>query len=136
MHRNSGLRLAAMALMTVTALVLTGCAQTDPFDVYRDQGLPLVLDMSPTAGVIGTAVTLSGELFGATQGEGSVKVFCGSDGGAVDAAIESWADTVIVFRIPSAHTLDARVVVELRNDKGLLCPFPLYLTVLSGTASE
>ena len=121
----------ALSLLVIGLFVATGCNQDDGLDTYREKGTPLVQYISPKEGVVGTLVTAIGEQFGTTVGEGKVRVFCGADGSAVEAKIVGWNDGQVTFRIPSAQVLDAQVVMEVTNDRGLTCPYPVYITVKS-----
>jgi len=66
---------------------------------------PAVASVSPTSGVIGTSVTISGAGFGATQVSGSTITFNG-----VAASPTSWSDTSIVAPVPTGATTGNVVV--------------------------
>jgi len=66
---------------------------------------PNVASLSPTSGVVGTVVTISGAGFGATQVTGSTITFNG-----VAAAPVSWSDTSIVAPVPAGATTGNVVV--------------------------
>lgn len=117
------------------ALVATGtsgCGGEDELQTFLSEGKPVVETMDPPGGLIGTIVTVHGEQFGESQGDGRVILYSGENGKAVDATIESWSDSTIEFRIPSSHVMDAKVLLEVQNNVGLLCPYPLYITIYSG----
>jgi len=65
---------------------------------------PGISSLSPTSGVVGTAVTITGTNFGASQGSSTV-----SFNGAA-AASTSWSNTQIVVAVPSAATTGNVVV--------------------------
>lgn len=121
----------ALSILIFSLFVITGCNQDDPLDPYRDKGTPLVQYITPKEGTVGTLVTAVGEQFGTTKGSGTVRVFCGADGSALEANIVGWNDGQIAFRIPSAQVLDTQVVLEVTNDRDLTCPFPVYITIKS-----
>jgi YD repeat-containing protein len=58
---------------------------------------PNVTGLSPTTGPVGTAVTISGNSFGATQGSSSTVTFNNN----VVATPSSWSDTSIVVNVPT-----------------------------------
>ena len=67
---------------------------------------PAITSLAPTSGSVGTAVTITGNNFGASQGSSTV-AFNGAD--AVPA---SWSDTTIVAPVPAgANTGDVVVTV-------------------------
>lgn len=137
MRRPTRARAAVFAVVTLSIVLLTGCgAVEDPLQAYLDDGFPIVETLTPSAGIVGTKVTIAGQGFGDTQELGAVKVYCAADGGAVNAAIESWSATAVEFRIPPSTALDARVVVEMVNAAGLTCPYPVYVTIESGTSGS
>ena len=124
-------------LLACVAFGTTGCGgEEDEMQSYLDQGYPLVNTIDPTGGLIGTIVTVVGEQFGSEQGEGKVVVYSGENGAAVNPEIVSWTDTEIKFRIPSSHVMDASVLVEVMNSAGLLCPYPIYLKIYSGSSNS
>ena len=69
---------------------------------------PAITNLSPSSGLIGTSVTISGTNFGATQGTSTVK-FNGTT-----ATPTSWNDTSIVAPAPSGATT-GNVVVTARG---------------------
>ena len=56
-------------------------------------GPPSLSDVAPASGPVGTTITLTGDAFG---GSGAILV-----GGAIPAAVTSWADTSITATVPS-----------------------------------
>ncbi len=124
-----------VALIAFVAIGTTGCGGEDEMQGYIDDGLPVVDTLDPTGGLVGTIVTMVGQQFGATQGEGRVIIYSGENGAAVDATIVSWEDKEIKFRIPASHTMDASVLIEVMNGAGKLCPYPVYIKVYSGSTS-
>ncbi len=73
--------------------------------ILLNTGAPFINSISPTSGPIGTAVTIDGLNFGATQGTSTV-TFNGTDAGAAT----SWSNTQIVVNVPSGATTGAVVV--------------------------
>src|SRR5208282_2364558 len=56
---------------------------------------PAITGISPSTGVVGTAVTISGSGFGSTQSNNSVAF-----GGVVAATASSWSDSQIIVNVP------------------------------------
>lgn len=67
---------------------------------------PVITNVSPTSGGIGAQVTLTGQLFGATQGSSNVYF-----NGAVATSISSWSNTQIVASVPSTASTGPITVV-------------------------
>src|SRR5207245_630304 len=65
---------------------------------------PAITSLSPASGAVGTAVTISGTNFGATQGTGTV-TFNGTT-----ATVTSWSATSIVAPVPAGATTGNIVV--------------------------
>lgn len=59
-----------------------------------------IASLSPATGCAGTAVTISGSGFGASQPQGTVVAFAKRGGGCSFASVVSWADTAIVVTAP------------------------------------
>jgi len=123
-------------MLTTLFVIVSGCEGVDPLDEYRSQGAPIVQRLTPDSAIIGVSVALQGEGFLPLKGEGKVTVNCKVDGGAQEAVIDSWSDTVIQFRVPTSATLNARFPVSVVNDNGVKCPYDVYLTVLSGLPED
>jgi uncharacterized protein (TIGR03437 family) len=68
--------------------------------------LPNITAIGPTAGLIGSSVTLSGTTFGQTQGFGGV-TFNG-----VSATVQSWSDSSITLLVPAGATSGNVVVTD------------------------
>lgn len=66
---------------------------------------PIINDISPTSGSVGTSVTISGSNFGATQGSSAI-TFNG-----ILATPTVWSDTSIVTTVPSGATTGLLVVI-------------------------
>lgn len=96
--------IVAAVLIAVTGIMSTalwGCSSTTP---SAPEPAPIVSSISPTAGLVGTQVTLSGLYFGATQGTSQV-TFHGAAG-----VIGSWSDNIILASVPEgAETGDVQV---------------------------
>jgi RHS repeat-associated protein len=65
---------------------------------FKPSGTPSITSLSPTTGVVGTSVTITGTNFGSTQGTSTVK-FNGTT-----ATPTSWSATSIVVPVPSGAT--------------------------------
>jgi hypothetical protein len=74
---------------------------------------PAIKSLSPTSGVIGTSVTISGTSFGATQGASTVAF------GSKTATPTSWSDTQIVAPVPAGTTTGSVVVTAGLPSNGL-----------------
>ncbi len=57
---------------------------------------PVISSLSPTSGLVGTSVTLTGSHFGTTQGTSTVSF------GSTSASVTTWSDTSIVVTVPSS----------------------------------
>ncbi|MCX6090028.1 MAG: IPT/TIG domain-containing protein, partial [Candidatus Atribacteria bacterium] len=71
---------------------------------------PKIFTLSPSSGVVGTSVTISGKNFGATQGSGNV-----SFNGRL-ATVTSWNDTTIVVTVPGTATTGEVKVFAAANE--------------------
>lgn len=67
---------------------------------------PVITNVSPNSGTIGTQVTLTGQLFGASQGTSNVYF-----NGAVASSISSWSSTQIVASVASSASTGPITVV-------------------------
>jgi len=79
---------------------------------------PNVTQLSPTSGSVGSAVTIIGTNFGASQANGSVTF------GGQSAFVTSWTDTTIVVSVPN-QAISGDVVVSV----GGLASNPVFFTV-------
>lgn len=68
---------------------------------------PLINSISPTSGVTGSSVIISGKNFGPSQGTGAVAF------GTANAQVLSWDNTQIVADVPSAATGNVNVTVAV-----------------------
>lgn len=66
--------------------------------VYFDVPMPYVASVTPTSGVIGTQITVSGSAFQATKGSNYIKV------GGQTATVSTWSDTQIVATVSNYAT--------------------------------
>jgi hypothetical protein len=71
------------------------------------QTKPSITSLSPTSGVDGSSVTITGTNFGASQGSSTVSF------GGVNAAITSWSKTSIKATVPSLAVGAANVTVNV-----------------------
>lgn len=88
------------------------------------QVLPNITSLGPTAGLVGSSVTISGTTFGPTQGFGGV-TFNG-----VSATVQSWSDSSITVLVPVGAT-SGNIVV---TDHQLLTSNGLNFNVISQPA--
>src|SRR5216684_3555778 len=65
---------------------------------------PSITSLSPTSGLVGTSVTITGANFGATQGTSTVKF------NGITATPTSWSATSVVVLVPSGATTGSVVV--------------------------
>jgi uncharacterized protein YjdB len=102
--------------------------------------VPVITQVSPTAGLPGSAVTITGSNFGATKGSSAVRF------NGVTAATTSWSATSIGATVPAAAT-SGNVVVTVNNIPSAGTPFtvptltsitvlPQSLTVPIGGAQQ
>jgi|GEM_PF-585676 len=94
-----------------------GPSEGVPFTVLNQPvvQMPVLSTIVPSAGPIGTTVTLTGQYFGALQGTGVV-TFNGPP-----ASIINWTDTRIVCNVPEgATTGTVRVTTEAGDSNGLV----------------
>jgi len=82
---------------------------------------PYILSLSPTSGIVGTSVTITGTTFGSTQGSSTVK-FNGKT-----ATPTSWNSTTIVAPVPSGATT-GNVVVTVSSHASNGVSFTVYVT--------
>lgn len=99
---NQNLRTAPHALPNIDSalMVLMGLGQ----GAYLGKKLvttdvPRINGITPQSGAVSTVITLKGETFGQTQSGSIVTI----DGQPMTAAVDSWADTQITFRLPANH---------------------------------
>jgi RHS repeat-associated protein len=110
----------AAATGNLTVVKFNATSNAVPFTV---EGLPTVTGISPTVGVVGTSVTLTGTGFGPQQGNSSVLFF-----GGATAAVSSWSDTEIVATVPPG-TASGPVGVTVDSVVGPAVSFTLNATV-------
>ena len=77
---------------------------------------PSITSISPSSAFVGTAVTITGSSFGATQATSSVTI------GGVAAAVSSWSDTSIQATVPNGATSGA-VYVTVNGTTSNTQPF-------------
>jgi hypothetical protein len=90
-------------------------------DQARAQTAPTITTLSPSSGLVGTPVTITGTNFGATQGTSTVMF------GATPGTPTSWSDTQIAVPVPNVSngSLNISVVVSgLQNSQ----PQPFTVT--------
>jgi hypothetical protein len=96
---------------TVASGSVTGTAQVQQGGVWANYGTftvitPVLSNISPTSGPVGTQVTFTGTGFGATQGSG--KVWLANK----YATIVSWSDTQVVATVVAGSTTSASQVYQ------------------------
>ena len=109
----------------------TGSSLTSTFDNVSINSTavpaPVITGISATTASVGTQVQVTGANFGASQGGNLVTV------NGVQAPIDLWSDSSIVFIVPSGATSGFVLVLQAPslNDSN-----PVYLTVTFTTASQ
>ena len=94
-----------LLLLAATALFgLAGCASSNSSSSTTTP-TPAITFLNPTSGTVGTAVTITGNNFGATQGTSTVTF-----NGTAAATVTSWSATVIVVPVPVGATTGNVVV--------------------------
>ncbi|HEV2279223.1 MAG TPA: IPT/TIG domain-containing protein [Acidobacteriaceae bacterium] len=91
---------------------------------------PQITSLSPTSGAIGTAVTIAGSHFGASQGTSTV-----SFNGTNATAITTWSDTSIVANVPSLATTGNVVVTVAGISSPITSSTVFTVTGAGGCAS-
>ncbi|HWZ41997.1 MAG TPA: IPT/TIG domain-containing protein, partial [Candidatus Saccharimonadales bacterium] len=94
---------------------------------------PVIAGVSPSSGLVGSSVTVTGTYFGAAQGSSVIR-FNGSP-----AAVSSWSDTQIVATVPvTASTGPVQVVVNNNASNGSTFtvpqPFVSYYSPTGGAS--
>lgn len=109
-------------------LLLAGCGSSGPQEQVLPPPLPNITSLSPTSGVVGTLVTITGRNFGSVQNS-SMVTFGGTLAGPV-----SWSVNSIVVTVPSAApTGDVVVTVAEVASNGM--PFTVLANGLRIPAS-
>ncbi len=93
---------AAFGAANVTVTTAGGTSAPAAFTVT---GAPVITSLWPTSGPAGTAVTIAGANFGATQGASTVAF-----NGTVAGTASSWSDTAIVMQVPGGASTGNVVV--------------------------
>jgi RHS repeat-associated protein len=88
-------------------------------------GAPAISSLSPSSGVVGTSVTLTGMNFGANQGSSSV-IFSG-----INATVMSWSDTSITIQVP-VNAISGNVIVTVNGTPSN----SILFTVNTGTPTQ
>src|SRR5262245_43961905 len=92
---------------TIRHLLVLAVVATALIAILFAAAAPTIKSLSPVSGYHGSAVTITGTNFGATQGKSTV-TFNG-----VPALIASWTDTVIKTGVPQAPLGAVKVVVTV-----------------------
>ena len=105
-HGAPGLRAGLCFLfLAATALFgLAGCTSSNTSN-STSTPTPAITFVSPSSGTVGTAVTITGNNFGATQGTSTVAF-----NGTAATTITSWTATTIVLPVPAGVTTGNIVV--------------------------
>jgi hypothetical protein len=88
------------------------------------RSLPIISDVSPSTGLAGTQVTVTGTNFGATQGTSSLWL------GTKVGIVETWTDGAITARI-AAGASSGTVQVRLSDRKSNSLPLTVLTPVIS-----
>ncbi len=115
----------------ITGSGTTGVVATATFDnVTMAAGppatTPVITNVSPTSGGIGNQVTLTGQLFGASQGTSNIYF-----NGAGATSISSWSSTQIVASVPSSASTGPITVVVNGIGSNRDFTFTFYNPVIS-----
>ena len=106
--------LRVVPLLLLLGLVGCGGSSSHSDFVTPPAGPPTIASLSPTSGVAGAAVTISGSNFGTERGSNTV-TFNGQA-----ASIANWSDTGIVAKVPSGATSgDVVVTVASQTSNGI-----------------
>ncbi len=96
-------RWCLLGALLVLAVFLSACDF-----LFPDDGGPVVLQLSPTRGIVRSEVIIVGEGFGTTQGTGAVTF------DNVPATVLSWSDSILTVEVPAVATPDgASALVEV-----------------------
>ena len=90
---------------------------------------PSIASLSPTSAAVGTAVTITGTNFGASQGTSTVTF-----NGAAATTVTSWSSGTIVVTVPAAATT-GNVVVTVNGVPSTGASFTVLPTILVSPAS-
>jgi len=94
---------------SVTVVVNGVSSNASTFTIAVLDNFPVITALSPTSGAIGSNVTITGNLFGTTQGSGLVRF------GASVATVVSWSNQQIVATVPNSVAAGATQVVVTAN---------------------
>jgi IPT/TIG domain/FG-GAP-like repeat len=105
--------LAAGSRYFFAATAVNTAGLTSPFSAevsadFTSPTAPSIVNLSPTSGSVGTAVTISGANFGASQGTSSIRF------NGISATPTSWSTSSIVAPVPNGATTGP-VVVTVSN---------------------
>ena len=81
-----------------------GYGRIDAFASLGGMGTPVITDLAPTSGTIGSQVTINGSHFGKDRIGSSV-----SFGGVQATQYDAWSDTAIVCRVPAGISKQVQV---------------------------
>jgi Bacterial Ig-like domain (group 2)/IPT/TIG domain/Beta-propeller repeat/Galactose oxidase, central domain len=84
--------------------VLQGGQQSNSI-VFTVNG-PTITGISPSSGLAGTSVTITGSGFGAAQGNGQTRL------GSVNGIVTSWSDTQVVAVVPTGDASGAAQILQ------------------------
>src|SRR5512143_964083 len=111
-----------MAKLSLILMFLVACGSitAKQVDAQIDTALaPALTTVSPTSGIVTTAVTLSGSHFGSVQGTVTI--------GGMTATVQSWTDTTVVAVVPDLHPGNADVAVMTAGGMAGPLPFKVVL---------
>ena len=118
-------RVALLLLLVVPALawVLQGCGTMEDLQNELSQsGTPLIQQISPSTGIVGTAVAVRGANFGTTAGELAFQDPVSAR--FVVAQVSSWANDVIVASVPQMDAATGALKVGLKTSTGQVPALP------------
>jgi alpha-tubulin suppressor-like RCC1 family protein len=110
--------------LTASAVDQFGTVTTASSKTITVRTLPVISDVSPSSGLAGTLVTITGTNFGATQGTSSLWL------GTKVGIVETWTDGAITTRI-AAGASSGTVQVRLPDRKSNSVPLTVLTPVIS-----
>jgi alpha-tubulin suppressor-like RCC1 family protein len=110
--------------LSASAVDQFGTVTTASSKTITVRSLPVISDVSPSSGLAGTLVTITGTNFGATQGTSSLSL------GTTIGIVETWTDGSITARI-AAGASSGTVQVRLPDRKSNALPLTVLTPVIS-----
>ena len=116
--------------ITGPILVTVNGAASNSFSFTVLPPPPTITTLSPTQGVAGAEITITGTNFGTTQADSQVQI------GSLLLNVKTWSDTAIVATIPAGSTT-GDIVVTSATEQSNGMPFTVVVTpVLTGSFGQ